>query len=490
MRRVGTGEDLRPTPRSIRRASAIAAGLLIVSSFAVAAQAGPVKKQFAAGVQPGIVNGALVTNGFTTFSASVENQNQSQQLGSAQFTVPSGSGFSIADHSTPGAIDPAASSGPFVYPCDAQPSSSTTPCAEILNGGSTIEFDNLALLNGQTFTATFSVSVPAECVDELPWAVLAHQANNFSAKPGNFYVGPATIPPLGLTTTVVTACSLNWAVQPTDAVPSATITGDAGTPSSGNLVTVTVQNGSGTTIHGADIPISLSLDDLHATGAALGGRISTTAVGGVATFAPTIDTVGDYQLQAASAGVTCSVGGSPTCGRSNVFSIVNDIEGCTKHVSCSTANVNHGSSESGSANAPNPPESNGHITIAFNIWQDLSCQQLGYTPVNDSVTFEYIPPSGSAITTPINGTFSVPHSSTNQVCFASVSAFTNTKKGFTTAGGQGTITLTFDGVPYTVGVLDVCSKTNPAPCYNKSTGQKIDTFTIVGRNVDDMTGRA
>ncbi|HJT38642.1 MAG TPA: hypothetical protein VJ818_09465 [Actinomycetota bacterium] len=106
------------------------------------------------------------------------------------------------------------------------------------------------------------------------------------------------------------------------------------------------------------------------------------------------------------------------------------------------------------------------------------------------MTFEYIPPTGSTTLTPINGTFSVPHSSTNQVCFASVVAFTNTKKGFTTAGGQGTVQISFDGVTYTVGVLDVCSKTNPAPCYNKSTGQQIDTFTIVGRSVDDMTGRA
>ncbi|HJT37455.1 MAG TPA: hypothetical protein VJ818_03430, partial [Actinomycetota bacterium] len=103
MRRVGTVERLRPTPRSTKLVTAIAAGLLIVSSFAVAAHAGPAKKQFAAGVLPGILNGSLVNNqGFATFTALVQNQNQSQQVGSAQFTVPSGSGFSIADHSTTG----------------------------------------------------------------------------------------------------------------------------------------------------------------------------------------------------------------------------------------------------------------------------------------------------------------------------------------------------------------------------------------------------
>lgn len=490
MRRLGSTEERRPTSdprqtRTLKRFSAIAVGLLIVSSFAIAAQAGPARKQFTSDVQPGIVNGSLVNaNGYTTFTASVTNLNQSQQLGSALFNVPSASGFTIADGSITGAADPAATSGAFVYPCDTQPSSSTTPCAEIRNGGTSIEFDNLSLLSGRTFSATFSAAVPAECVDRLSWTVLAHQANNFSAQPGNFYVGPANVP----TTTVVTTCSLNWTTQPADAEPSTTITGDVGTPSSANLVTVTVQNSSGTTIQGANIPIALALDDLHSTGGHLGGTTSTTALGGVATFSPTIDTVGNYQLQATSTGVTCSSSASPTCGTSNVFSIVDDIAGCTRRVNCSTVKVNHGS-ESGSTSAPNPPESSGHVFVAFNIWKDVTCQALGYTPINDSVTFEYVPPAGSTTFTPINGTFSVPHNAQNQVCFATVAAFSNTKKGFTTTGGLGTVTLTFDGVSYTVGVLDVCSKTNLAPCYNKSTGQQIDTFTIVARDVDDMVGR-
>ena len=490
MRRLGSTEERRPTSdprqtRTIKRFSAIAAGLLIVSSLAVAAQAGPIKKQFTSDVTPGIVNGSLVNaNGYATLTASVQNLNQSQQLGSAQFAVPAGSGFSIADHSTTGAEDPTGISATIVYPCDEQPSSSTTPCAEILNGGSTIEFDNLGLANGQTFSATISVHVPAECVDRLSWTVRAHQSNDFSANPGNFYVGPANVP----TTTVVTACSLNWTVQPADTEPSTTITGEAGTPTSTKPITVKVQNGSGTTIVGANIPIGLGLVDLHDTGGHLGGTTSTTAVGGVATFSPTIDTVGNYQLQAASTGVTCSSGASPTCGTSNVFTIVDDIAGCTRRVNCSTLKVNNGS-ESGSTSAPNPPENNGHVFVAFNVWKDVTCQALGYTPINDSVTFEYLPPAGSTTLTPINGTFSVPHSAQNQVCFATIAAFTNTKKGFTTAGGLGTVTVTFDGVSYTVGVLDVCSKTNPAPCYNKSTGQQIDTFTIVGRDVDDMVGR-
>jgi len=488
--RMGKGRRLSTSrrTRSITRLSAIVVGLLVVSSFAVAAQAGPAKKQFTSDVQPGIVNGSLVNaSGYATLTASVQNLNQSQQLGSAQFTVPSGSGFSIADRATTGAADPAATSGAFVYPCDAQPASSTTPCAEILNGGSAIEFDNLGLLNGQTFSATFSVRVPAACVDRLSWSVLAHQANNFSANPGNFYVGPANTP----TTTVVTTCRLNWTVQPADAEPSTTITGDAGTPSSATLIAVKVQNGGGTTIQGANIPISLGLDDIHGTGGQLGGTTATVAAAGVATFSPTIDTVGNYELQATSTGVTCSTGASPTCGTSDVFSIVDNIESCTRRQSCSTLTVGHGSSQSGLTTAPSPPENSGHVIVAFNIWQDLSCGALGYTPVNDSVTFEYIPPTGSNTLTPINGIFSVPHSSTNQVCFASVAPFSNTKKGFTTTpGGQKTITLTFDGVTYTVGVLDSCSKTNPAPCYNKSTGQQIDTFTIVGRDIDDMVGRS
>lgn len=490
MRRLGSTEERRPTSdprqtRTIKRFSAIAAGLLIVSSLAVAAQAGPAKKQFAAGVGPGIVNGSLVNGqGYATFTAVVQNQNQSQQLGSAQFTVPSGSGFSIADHLTTGADDPVGDSATFVYPCDAQPSSSTTPCAEILSSG-TIEFDNLSLPSGQTFSATFSVNVPIECVDQLAWTVRAHQANNFSANPGNFYVGPAALPSVGLTTTVVTACSLNWIVQPADALPLKTITGDVGTPTSTNLLTVKVQNDSGTTILGANITISLGLTDLDNTHGQLAGTTSTEAVGGVAKFSPTVDTTGTYQLQAASTGVTCSA----PCGRSNTFSIVDAIQACTKHVACSTATVNHGSTESGSTSAPNPPE-DGHVTISFNIGGDLTCERLGYTPVNDTVTFEYIPPTGSIQLTPINGTFSVPHSATNQVCFASISSFTNTKKGFTTSDGQKTITLILDGVTYTVGVLDACSRTNPAPCYNKSTGQQIDTFTIVGRDKDDMKGRS
>jgi hypothetical protein len=483
MMRLGMGSRLRQRPwsvgrRSIRRSSVIAVGLLLISSVAFAAQAGPAKKQFGATVAPGIVN----QTGAVTFTATVQNLNMSQTLGSAQFTVPtittSGFALTIEDHSVAGATDPQSvynNGQAFTYPCDQLPSASTTPCAEILNGGRTIEFDNLSLPSGATFTGTFSVNAPSACVDRLPWSVLAHQANNFSGSPGNFYAGPASPG----TTTVVTACSLNWTVQPTDALPSTTIAGDPGTPASANLITVTVQDGSGTTIVGANIPISLTLVDLHGTLATLSGAGPVTASGGVAHFAaPQIDLVGNYQLQATSAGVSCSQNPS-SCGLSRVFSIDSDIASCTKNISCATKFA-QGDNGTGSTQAPNPPANGGHVTVAFGIWKDLVCP--GYTPINQSVTFEYLPPANGVLTA-INGTFTLPHSSTTQVCFASIASFNNTKKGFAVTS------VVFDGQTYTVGVIDVCSKSNAAPCYNKSTGAQIDTFTIVGRSVDDMVGR-
>jgi hypothetical protein len=474
-----------------RTITAIALASIVGALFVGSANAAPARKQFSAGITPGVVTaGTASTPGIVTMTVSLTNKNPAQTLGSSQFVLPAatGSGFvmTIKD-ATGGGSDPAsaysAAGQSFVYPCPTA-SSSTVPCARVLatrtsltsvHSGSVVEFDHLALPLNQTFTATITVSVPFACVDLLQWSVFAHQANDFSSNSGNDFIGPDVNP----TTTVVTACSLNWTAQPADALANATITSDAGTPTSANLITVTVQDSSGTTIVGANIPINLGLVDVESKGGALTGSTSN-AVGGVATFTPSIDLVGLYQLQASSTGVACSNGASPTCGTSGYFAIVNDVQACTRGKSCSTNNSQNGA-VSGYTQAPNPPVNGGHVIVAFGIMQNLNCP--GYAnPANVAVTFEYIPPAGSTTLTPINGTYSVPHSAINQVCFASVASFSNTKKGY----GVGHVD--FEGVTYTVGVLDACSKTNPAPCYLKSTGQQIDTFTIVGRAVDDMRG--
>src|SRR5712691_10598453 len=165
-----------------------------------------------------------------TFVATLTNETGTQQLGSANLTVPDG--FTIVSTGTP------------------------TPAGTATVVGDVVQLRGLAAPAGSTVSV--SIVAIAPCPPGIyAWSVIAKQANNFSGDPGNDLTFDAANS--NLNTTLGGTCRLGFGflTQPADAQVNTNITtqryGPAGPP-----IQVEVLDADGTLITSSTAPVSLS----------------------------------------------------------------------------------------------------------------------------------------------------------------------------------------------------------------------------------------
>jgi hypothetical protein len=259
---------------------ALAAGVVAVAAlFAAPAGAGPKQgKEYQMFVVP--EEWAGVTDG--SFSIKLVNRTGTQQLGSADITVPAE--MTIVDRDGIG------------------------------GSGNKLELRNLGLEPNETLPITIGLRMP--CVAETyTWEVEAKQSNDFSGPPGNT-LGPVSGT---LDTKVEGTCSLRFVHQPAGALKTARITADPFQPDSINNVAVEALDGSPAPqrLDWFTDPIAL------ASGPTAPPLTSSPAVDGLATFENLrIVTVGTYTLHA----TTTAAGVDPD--DSSPFPVVDVAKDC------------------------------------------------------------------------------------------------------------------------------------------------------------------
>jgi hypothetical protein len=228
-------------------------------------------------------------------AATIENQSDQQDLGSANLTVPSA--LTARGASLEGAGSAAVS-------------------------GDVIELRNLSLAPGAAIQV--AVTVDAGCAaGEYAWSVLAKQANRFNGSPGNDFVLVSA--PEALNTTVTGGCALRFAAQPQNARIGERISATDFDPA-GPPVSVEVVDGAGNRLGSATPTISLDLASEDGLGTLLGEK-SLTAAAGVAAFGDlSVDAPGDYVLRASAPGLEPAI--------SALFTIQEVAIECVENVDC------------------------------------------------------------------------------------------------------------------------------------------------------------
>lgn len=222
-----------------------------------------------------------------TYTVTLTNKTKTQQLGSADITVPS-------------AITIVARDG-------------------IGGSGNVLELRDLGVPPGGSVTITIGLRMP--CVaGSYAWTVEAKQSNDFSALPGNA-LGPVS----GTLSTVVQgSCSLRFVHQPAGAEKKTQIRADAFVPASAQLVTVEALDGSPAPQRLTWFTRTIDLRLLQsAPGSLTPSPASSAAVEGLASFSNlSIDQSGNYNLRATTtvSGFTASV--------SSAFQIIDDVGEC------------------------------------------------------------------------------------------------------------------------------------------------------------------
>ncbi len=374
----------------------------------------------------------------TTFTVTLTNEATTQQLGSAQVTVPAGLG------------------SPTQMACTT--SNSPTACAPTLIGSSTIQILDLGLGFGDTATVTGTL-VAASC-GVYAWSAAVKQSNDFSGSGNAFTQDPASV----LTTVVTHGCRLAFAAQPADAQRGAGISSMTGNPS-GPPITVAVENTAGTVVPITGLAITLSLatscTQLPA-GDSLAGTVSATTVAGAASFAdPSISaSAQEYCLEASAAAPEVAPATSTPFNIDDVLTLCPSGTCFASDPSPSSGTI--GSVTAGSV-VPGTP-----LAISIGV-EGVSCS--GYTVTSGVVTYDIADPSVVSIEiakavvdeSPNNG------ASFYQVCFDSSAA---------PSSDAGTL-------------LPDCSATTPAPCVVARTktraGDVIVTFSSPG-GVDPRAG--
>src|SRR5215203_4650733 len=144
----------------------------------------------------------------SAYTVKITNTTGTQQLGSANVTIPTAS---------PSDIDFTVTSEPVFFGSTAVGATVVRP-----SGGKLIELRNLALAPNSSVTISLGLRMP--CVaGSYGWGVDARQSNDFSGTPGNA-LGPVAGT---LATTVQGSCALRFASQPASAEVGAEITADA-----------------------------------------------------------------------------------------------------------------------------------------------------------------------------------------------------------------------------------------------------------------------
>ena len=132
--------------------AALLAAIVLLTMFVVPAFAAP-KKPYAAVISPS----AVAAGSTASFTATLTNETSTQQLGSANLTLPAG----------------------FVPLSVGTPTSGTATLA-----GGTVFLRNLATAPGTSVSVSVSARVPCP-LGTYAWSIIAKQANDFSGDPGN-----------------------------------------------------------------------------------------------------------------------------------------------------------------------------------------------------------------------------------------------------------------------------------------------------------------
>ena len=242
-----------------------------------------------------------------TIALTITNTSPSQQLGSADVTVPT-------------LFTPRLVSDP--------PGAGTATVS-----GQTVQLRNLALLQGggpgSSVTVTLTVDVgTCVAINPAPFSIKAKQSNDFKGTGNDYFM----VAPSDLQVNVTGQCSLAFFNQPKDAERSANITSVAFDPT-GAKVTVEVLDAGNTgraTSSAASITLSAANGNVPAPIAV--GNATATASAGLATFTPgpTLSASAfGYTFTASSTGLTSS---SP----STSFAIVDDHAQCPANKPCDT----------------------------------------------------------------------------------------------------------------------------------------------------------
>lgn len=295
------------------RVAALGAVLLALLSVTATADAAPTKPYSIAFSASPVPAGVSIPSGMPAgvtipdFTVTLRNDTKTQELGSANLTVPSG--FTLTS-------DAAVDRGNLIEPL-----------------GNTLRLRNLDIQPGGTVTLTVDLRLP--CVGgTYSWAVQAKQSNDFSGT-GNDLTPPTAA---ALRNIVTGACALRFVAQPAGAGKTQQIRADAFQPASTNLVAVEAVDGRAPALAqrldwfgGA---IALALGETSYPGQLVqGGPVTATA--GVAAFSNlSITAAGVYTLHAS----TTAAGFAATDPRadSDEFPIV-DVVGDCNAVSCFAA---------------------------------------------------------------------------------------------------------------------------------------------------------
>jgi len=352
------------------------AAVVLLTLFVVPAVAGP-KKPYAAVISPS----AVAAGSTASFTATLTNETSTQQLGSANLTLPSG----------------------FAPVSVGTPSSGTAALV-----GGTVQLRNLSVGPGASVSVSVGARVPCQ-LGTYTWSILAKQANDFSGDPGNDLTFDAANS--SLTTTLTGTCHLGFAftAQPASAQVATAISTLTFDPS-GPAVSVQVLDGNGNPILTSTIPVTVSILTNPGSGT-LSGTTTVNAVGGTASF-PGIS------IDRAGLGYTLAAGTSVAAidpGSSAAFNIANVGKKCSA-AACSSGTVTQGIT---SASEVAGPGADGDLLSLYVAVEPLDCP--GYQETSAVVTFDV---SGSRTK---SVTVILPKAGLKandlRVCFASPNAF-------------------------------------------------------------------
>ncbi|MGZ5297143.1 MAG: hypothetical protein ACXWYT_09505 [Actinomycetota bacterium] len=347
--------------------------LLIVPAFADA------NKPYAAVMTPGNVPSGSTS----TFTATLINETSTQQLGSADLTLPVG--FTPLSVGVP------------------------SPSGTATITGDTIQLRELATPAGTSVSVTVVALTPCP-TGAYTWSVIAKQANNFSGDPGNDLTFDAANSVL--TTSLTGRCHLGFdlASQPASAqvgTAITTVTYDPAAPP----VAVQVLDGNGSLIASSTAPVSLTILN-NPGGGFLSGTTTVNAIGGAATFPGiSIDRSGlNYTLSAGTA--TAAI--DPTT--SAPFNIADVGKQCPAGPCASGAVTEGGTTASELASAG----SSGDLLSLYVSVESLDC--TNYTETSAVVTFDVTGSRTKSVTITIPKSPGLKPSKL-RVCFSSPTAF-------------------------------------------------------------------
>ena len=369
----------RPNIRSVRRLAIPTIVALVALTQFIAPAVAESNKPYSVVMAPGNVPAGSTT----TFTATLTNETSTQQLGSANLTLPAGF--------TPLSVGAPSPSGTAAIVDD------------------TIQLRELSLPAGASASVSVVILIPCP-TGTYTWSIVAKQANNFSGDPGNDLTLDAANS--SLTTSLTGACHLGFGFssQPASAQVGVSITSVTYDPSA-PPVAIEILDGNGDLISSSTAPVTLSILS-NPGGGSLGGTTTLNAIGGTATFPGiSIDRSGlGYTLRAGTSTVAIDAAASAP------FNVADVGKQCPAGP-CSSGTVSQGgtkASELASAGSA------GDLLSLYVSVEPLDCPN--YTETSAVVTFDVTGSRTKSVTITIPKSPGLKPAKL-RVCFGSPTAF-------------------------------------------------------------------